>query len=227
MSIVGNQYFEAGQKPNASELNAVYDAIDTDTLNADNLDVEWANREHFDPIVSEKLNRIFTFDYDGTLNWTTTSEAWTTIENVVGTPSRIQPNYICRGKALVRVHATGLVSDLRLNPRDGDGTSAQINYNTYAFELYMTITRSGKSGLISLANCTYSFTPKAALTSSTPSYTSGLSSPINYRSFGFSGVAVLQANDVIDSIVLRACVGHAGNTLNVQHNHIQMIVVEN
>lgn len=225
MSIVGNQYFEAGQKPTASELNAVYDAIDTDTLDADNLDVEWANREHFDPTVSDKLNRIFTFDYDGTVNWTTTSETWTTIENVGGTPSRILPNYICRGKALIRVHASGLISNLRLEGDDGNGTSAQINYNTYAFRLYIGLNGSTTPTTIDIANCTYSFTPKAALTSFN-TYGS-LSDPINYRSFSFSGVAVLQANDVIDSIVLQACVGHAGNELNVQHNHIQMIVVEN
>jgi hypothetical protein len=221
MSKVGNQYFDAGQAPSATELNAVYDSVAADSVENVNLDTEWAQRQHFSP--SNSIVTLSTFDYDGTADWTTTSTTFTTIENVVSTPSKVEPNYTAHSDVVVRVHASGLVGQLAMAPgvNDGNGTSGQINLNTYAFRLLMTI--NGGSSTVDMANCTYSFTKKAAITSTTNYYTAW----IQWRTFSFSGLYTLSAGNVIDSIELQACVGDSGNTLNIRHNHIQAIVVEN
>ena len=222
MALVGNQFFGDGSKPNASELNTVYDSVAGGSVADDNAQVDWANRAHFS--TNNRIIKFNTFDYDGQKDWLTSSTTYTTIENVGGSPSQVLPAYTTHGKALVRVHASGLISQPELGSNDGNGTTAQIAYNTYAFRLFMTL-NSGAS-TVTLANCTYSFTPRAALTSET--HTRDMSNyGIRWRSFGFSGLYYLAASDVIDKIELQACVGYNQNTLKVRHNHIQLIVVEN
>lgn len=225
MSKVGNQYFDAGQTPSATELNAVYDSVAVDSVEDVNLDTEWAQRKHFSP--SDSIVRLYTFDYDGTVDFTVSSTSWTTIENIGGTPSKVLPNTSTHSNVVVRVHASGLIAEGSLDGDDGDGTSAQINRNTYAFRLYMSLNGSGTPTTVDMANCTYSFTQKAAITTVEGAFDSGMTEVIQYRSFSFSGLYTLAPNNVIDSIELQACVGHTGNTINIQHNHIQAIVVEN
>jgi hypothetical protein len=219
MGRITNQYFGEGQAPTAPQLNAVYNSVASDTIKNVNLDTEWAQREHFSS--SNSITSLYTFDYDGTANWNTTSETMTTIENVAGTPSKVLPNYSTHGHTVVRVHATGLVGVTALNTNDGNGTAGQTNYNTYAFRLLMSINSSPSTEVI--AQCTYSFTPKAAIT--TESTATQLN--MNFRCFSISGLYYLAPGNVIDSIELQACVGLANNSINIQHNHIQVIVVEN
>ena len=221
MGRITNQYFGEGQAPTAPQLNAVYNSVAGDTIKDVNLDTEWAQREHFSG--SNSITSLYTFDYDGTANWNTTSVTMTTIENVAGTPSKVLPNYSTHGDTIVRVHATGLVAVTALNTNDGNGTSGQTNYNTYAFQLKMSLNSSGTPSTVNIANCTYSFTPKAAIT--TESTATQLN--MNFRCFSISGLYYLAAGNVIDSIELQACVGLASNSINIQHNHIQVIVVEN
>lgn len=222
MGKIGNQYFVGGQAPSASELNAVYDSVAADTIQDVNLDTEWAQRKHFSS--SNSITSLYTFDYDGTTDWSTTSTTFTTIENVGGTKSKVTPNYSTHGNVIVRVHASGLIAEtvLPASPSgDGNGTSGQINYNTFAFRLFMYL--NGSSTSVDMANCTYSFTPKAAITNQpTPTQLN-----MNYRTFAFSGLYTLGPGVVIDSIELQACVGLSNNEINIQHNHIQAIVVEN
>lgn len=223
MGRVNNQYFIGGQAPSASELNAVYDSVAGDVVEDVNLDTEWAQRKHFD--TTNSITTLETFDYDGTTDWTTNSTTMTTIENVAGTPSKVTPNYSTHGTVVVRVHASGLVGRLQMQAgvNDGNGTSGQINKNTYAFQLKMSLNGSGTPSTVTVANCTYSFTKKAALTTTTNAYPAW----IQWRTFSFSGLYALDAGNVIDAIELQACVGDTGNTLNIQHNHIQAIIVEN
>lgn len=222
MSLVGNEYFDDGSKPTAAQLNTVYDSVVGDNVEDANAQVDWANREHFS--TSNRIIKLDTFDYDGQVDWSTSSTNYTTIENVGGSPSEVTPSYTTHGKALVRVHASGLISQPELGTTDGNGTDAQIPHNTYAFRLLMTL-NSGAS-TVTLANCTYSFTARAALTSGTSNRRMN-NYGITWRSFAFSGLYPLAASDVIDKIELQACVGYDQNTLKVRHNHIQMIVVEN
>ena len=221
MTIIANQYFEGGQAPTAAELNAVYNSVAGDSVKDVNLDTEWAQREHFSG--SNSITSLYTFDYDATANWNTTSVTMTTIENVAGTPSKVLPNYSTHGHTVVRVHATGLVAVTALNTNDGNGTAGQINHNTYAFQLKMSLNSSGTPSTEVVARCTYSFTPKAAITTDNTSTQLNM----NFRCFSVSGLYYLAAGNVIDSIELQACVGLAGNSINIQHNHIQVIVVEN
>lgn len=221
MSIIANQYFEGGQAPTAAELNAVYNSVAGDSVKDVNLDTEWAQREHFSG--SNSITSLYTFDYDATANWNTTSVTMTTIENVAGTPSKVLPNYTTHGHTVVRVHATGLVAVTALNTNDGNGTAGQINHNTYAFQLKMSLNSSGTPSTEVVARCTYSFTPKAAITTDNTSTQLNM----NFRCFSVSGLYYLAAGNVIDAIELQACVGLAGNSINIQHNHIQVIVVEN
>ena len=222
MGKIGNQYFVGGQAPSASELNAVYDSVAADTIQDVNLDTEWAQRKHFSS--SNSITSLYTFDYDGTADWPTTSTTFTTIENVSGTKSKVTPNYSTHGNVVVRVHASGLIAETVLTASgDGNGTSGQINYNTFAFRLLMSLNGSGTPTTVDMANCTYSFTPKAAITNQTLSTTFKM----YYRSFAFSGLYTLAPGNVIDAIELQACVGLTNNRINIQHNHIQAIVVEN
>ncbi len=221
MGKIGNQYFDGGQAPSASELNAVYDSVAADTIQDVNLDTEWAQRKHFSS--SNSITSLYTFDYDGTADWPTTSTTFTTIENVSGTKSKVTPNYSTHGNVVVRVHASGLIAETVLLTNDGNGQSGQINYNTFAFRLFMNLTTSGGATTVDVANCTYSFTKKAAITNQN----SPLELNMNYRIFAFSGLFALGPGVVIDSIELQACVGLTNNKINIQHNHIQAIVVEN
>lgn len=219
MGRITNQYFGDGEAPSAADLNAVYDSVAGDDVEDVNLDTEWAQREHFNS--TNSITSLYTFDYDGTVDWNTTSITMATIENVLGTPSKVTPNYSTHGDTIVRVHATGLVAETSLNTNDGNGSSGQTQYNTYAFQLKMSLNSSAST--VNIANCTYSFTPKAAITStSTPTQLN-----MNYRCFSVSGLYYLAAGNVIDSIELQACVGLANNSIDIQHNHIQVIVVEN
>ena len=222
MSLIGNQYFDDGSKPTAAQLNTVYDSVVGDDVKDANAQVDWANREHFS--TSNRIVELDTFDYDGQIDWTTSSTTYTTIENVASTPSQVAPSYTTHGKALVRVHASGLVSQPELGEDDGQGLNTKINWNTYAFRLKMTL--NGGASTVTLANCTYSFTARAALTSGSE-VRSMANIGITWRSFAFSGLYPLAAGDVIDKIELQACVGYDQNVLKVRHNHIQMIVVEN
>jgi hypothetical protein len=219
MGKIGNQYFVGGQAPTASELNAVYDSVAADTIQDVNLDTEWAQRKHFSS--SNSITSLYTFDYDGTTDWTTTSTTFTTIENVGGTKSKVTPNYSTHGNVVVRVHASGLIAETVLLTNDGNGQSGQINYNTFAFRLFMTL--NGSATTVDVANCTYSFTKKAAITNQNVSTQLNM----NYRIFSFSGMYSLNSGNVIDAVELQACVGLAGNEINIQHNHIQVIIVEN
>ena len=222
MGKIGNQYFVGGQAPSASELNAVYDSVAADTIQDVNLDTEWAQRKHFSS--SNSITSLYTFDYDGTTDWPTTSTTFTTIENVGGTKSKVTPNYSTHGNVVVRVHASGLIAETALTASgDGNGQSGQINYNTFAFRLLMSLNGSGTPTTVDMANCTYSFTPKAAITNQTLSTTFKM----YYRNFAFSGLYTLAPGNVIDAIELQACVGLTNNQINIQHNHIQAIVVEN
>jgi len=219
MGRITNQYFGDGEAPSAADLNAVYDSVAGDNVEDVNLDTEWAQREHFNS--TNSITSLYTFDYDGTADWNTTSTTMTTIENVSGTPSKVTPNYSTHGDTIVRVHATGLVAETSLNTNDGNGSSGQTQYNTYAFQLKMSLNSSAST--VNIANCTYSFTPKAAITSTSTSTQLNM----NYRCFSVSGLYYLAAGNVIDSIELQACVGLANNSIDIQHNHIQVIVVEN
>lgn len=219
MGRITNQYFGDGEAPSAADLNAVYDSVAGDNVEDVNLDTEWAQREHFNS--TNSITSLYTFDYDGTADWNTTSTTMTTIENVLGTPSKVTPNYSTHGDTIVRVHATGLVAETSLNTNDGNGSSGQTQYNTYAFQLKMSLNSSAST--VNIANCTYSFTPKAAITSTSTSTQLNM----NYRCFSVSGLYYLGAGNVIDSIELQACVGLANNSIDIQHNHIQVIVVEN
>jgi len=219
MGRITNQYFGDGEAPSAADLNAVYDSVAGDDVEDVNLDTEWAQREHFNS--TNSITSLYTFDYDGTVDWNTTSITMATIENVLGTPSKVTPNYSTHGDTIVRVHATGLVAETSLNTNDGNGSSGQTNYNTYAFQLKMSLNSSAST--VNIANCTYSFTPKAAITSTSTSTQLNM----NYRCFSVSGLYYLAAGNVIDAIELQACVGLANNSIDIQHNHIQVIVVEN
>ena len=168
----------------------------------------------------------FTFDYDGTTDWSTTSTTFTTIENVALTKSKVTPNYSTHGDVVVRVHASGLIAETTLPNGDGEGTYATIEDNTFAFRLLMSLNGSGTPTTVDMANCTYSFTPRAALTNE-PTDTETSALKIYYRNFAFSGLYTLAPGNVIDAIELQACVGLTNNEINIQHNHIQAIVVEN
>jgi hypothetical protein len=221
MGRITNQYFGEGQAPTAPQLNAVYSSVAGDDIEDVNLDTEWAQREHFSS--TNSITTLYTFDYDGSVDWNTTSETMTTIENISGTPSKVEPNYTTHGDTIVRVHATGLVAETELDTNDGNGSSGQTNYNTYAFQLKMSLNSSGTPSTVNIANCTYSFTAKAAITS----ISSGTALNMNYRCFSVSGLYYLAAGNQIDSIELQACVGLANNSINIRHNHIQAIIVEN
>lgn len=226
MSIINNQYFNGGSIPTASQLNAVYDSVAGSTVANDNTEVDWANRNFLDTDTANKfINLGFFFDYDGTIKWPIPSASYTTIENVGGTKTMVSPNYICKGKALVRVHASGLIEDITIDPNDGNGTGAQTNYNVYNFKIKMSINGSGTPATIDICQASYSLTRKAQITNQQTS--SFLRKAINYRSFSFSGIAVLDANDVIDTVELQAVKGLVNHTINIGHNHIQVIVVEN
>jgi len=224
MGSITNQYFEGGQAPTAAQLNAVYNSVAGDSVKDVNLDTEWAQREHFSN--TGNITSLSTFDYDGTVDFTVSNTAFTTIENVGPNKSKVSPNYSTHANVVVRVQASGLITTGTLDVYDGSGLTAEIDRNTYAFRLLMSLNGSGTPSTVTVANCTYSFTQKAALTTQTGVGT-GMTAIIQHRNFAFSGLVTLTPGNIIDTIELQACVGHSGNTIKIQHNHIQAIIVEN
>ena len=71
MGKISNQYFEGGQAPTATQLNAVYNSFAGSKVDYVNLYTEWAQKKHFN--TSKNIIQCITFDYDGTANWNTTS----------------------------------------------------------------------------------------------------------------------------------------------------------
>ena len=230
MSIINNQYFSGGNIPTAAELNAVYDSVASSTVVDDNIDVDWANRNFLDKDTASKfINLGYFFDYDGTTKWPIPNGylLYTTIENVSGTKSMVSPNYVCKGKALVRVHASGIIEDIAIDASamDGNGTTAQTNYNVYSFKVKMSLNGSGTPSTVDICTGAYSLTRKAIETNQTTS--AAVRKAINYRSFCISGIAILDANDIIDTVELQAVKGLDAQTINIGHNHLQVIIVEN
>lgn len=115
MSIINNQYFNGGSIPTASQLNAVYDSVAGSNVANDNTEVDWANRNFLDTDTANKfINLGYFFDYDGTVNWAIPA-TYTTIENIGGNKTMVSPNYTCKGKALVRVHGSGLITNITID----------------------------------------------------------------------------------------------------------------
>jgi len=223
MAIIGNTYIQAGTKPTASQLNKVYDDMASTTVVDDNTMSRWATREHLNVSTSSlSFNTLYNKDYDGTTLWTIPSTSWTTINNSGVDATQVLPNYVTTRDTLVRVQASGLIASIVIDPtiRDGDGTVAQASYNTYSFRIFATL--NGGSSTIDIANCTYSLTQKAMTTHEQLF----VGKPIAYRSFGFSGLTWIPDGNLIDKIELQALVGNASQTVNIEHNHLHVILAE-
>lgn len=225
MAIIGNTYIQAGTKPTATELNKVYDDMASTTVVDDNTMSRWATREHLNVSTSSlSFNTLYNKDYDGTTLWTIPSTSWTTINNSGVDATQVLPNYVTTRDTLVRVQASGLIASIVIDPtiRDGNGTSGQTNYNTYSFRIFATL--NGGANTIDIANCTYSLTQKAIITHEQVSASDR--KPIAYRSFGFSGLTWIASGNLIDKIELQALVGNASQTVNIEHNHLHVILAE-
>ena len=223
MAIIKNKHFEEGVAPLAADLNAVYDTLATDSVQAINTAKKWAIRDHLNPAAT-KLNHIWWDDYpEGGTIFSTNSATLVTITNDPGQPTEVLPNYTAQNVILLRVLATGNVTD-NIIATFGDGGGGQSYFDLYQFSIKVTYNTT-----LTTEMCygNYSFTSLAGVRITNPPAVNFLNKPINWRNFSIGGIRTFPAGTVINKVELQCKVGNTGNTLKIGRNNLSVIIAEN
>ena len=223
MSIIKNKHFPEGAVPNAADLNAVYDTLATDSVQAINTAKKWATRDHLNPAAT-KLNHIWWDDYpEGGTIFSTNSATLVTITNDPGQPTEVLPNYTAQNVILLRVLATGNVTD-NIITTFGDGGGGQTYFDLYQFVIKVTYNTVSTT---EMCYGNYSFTNLAGVRITNPPAVNFLNKPINWRNFSIGGIRTFPAGTVINKVELQCKVGNTGNTLKIGRNNLSVIIAEN
>lgn len=208
--------FQPGDIPTATQLNAPYNELATDSavIDGSNAASGWATHRHFqNPIANsakeyENSNFVETF-YNNTTYQTITQG---------GQPAEIILNYTPDLYDCIRFEASGIVGESEVTS-DWDYVGANIGKpNYYAFRLLLTTSL----GTVNLGEWGYSFTTKRgdALTSVlTPS----LCSPIYWQPFAFSTVYLHQNAATLQKVELQCKVFTNVNKLSVENHRLYAI----
>jgi len=227
MGQIGNFYFEGGYKPEAAELNEVYDNVAADTLQDFNLSSDFANRMFLDTdLTTDRINIVGFYDYNSSTQYTLASTSFTTINPGGSTPAEISVGYTCRAECIIRVHASGVMAEHTYVNRTVDYSS--INKAMYGFKVI--VKRDGGASVdIRVASCVYSInrTTYNPSTGGAGGFPTEAGKPINWTSFAMSGIAILPQGTVVDKVQLQGAIGDTGNTVKVDHHHLQYVIVEN
>lgn len=202
MAIIGNKIFTDGDIPNAAQLNLVYDNLQAGTVNADNTDRQWANREHLD--LTAKLNRLDFFNYTSVTTFSTSSTTEVIMEPG-GTKIRVQPNYTPSNDFVLRVQCDGTVTE-PIQTVLGASTSNALD------DLYQFIIQVESSiGTENIAYANYSFGKLAYAT--TDGAPAAWPDPLWYRNWNVSAIKAYPAGTQIIRINVFVKVGNGANTL--------------
>lgn len=225
MPIVKTSLLQDGDTPVAATLNQPYDDVATASATIDNTNTRdnWITRFHF--AGNNACNDLYTFKYQGTADFATTSTSYTTI-NVAGLSEAVL-NYAPSTNEILRVESSGIVSactptiswDVALPLAD----RGKPNY--YAFQLLLTYNDGGPSTTVSLGEWGYSFTTASSVryVSNSAGFMKNTGAPISWQTFQFSttlrydGVSGVRT---YEKISLQAKVYDAANTLRVSRNNI-------
>jgi len=216
-TILNKKYIEAGSPLNAADLNAPYDLLASDTIDAVNTADKWANRDFINE-VGPDLNKLYHDYNNGAIPFSTSSTTDVVVTNG-GDQRIINVNYTCDNDVLVRIWADGTTGIPTWEAKDFAGGNPQNNQ--WQVSIWI-VTNGGIKTRVNYGNFSFSAYSNVTLNGAPAS-----SKTINYRNFGISGVIPLPSGTVIDQIQLLAKVGNAGNTLVIGRNNLFAVVVEN
>lgn len=214
--------FQPGDKPTATELNAPYNELATDSaaISGDNAASGWATHRHFQGAANFVPLANACKEYE---NPTTTETFYNNTSYVTisqgGNPAEITLGYTPEVNELIRFHASGMVGD-HVIATDYDYVGAnQGKPNYYAFSLLLTT----NAGTVNLGEWGYSFTTKknGALTST---LTQTVASAINWQPFAFSTVYhQATAGVTLQKVALQCKVFSNTNQLSVERHQLYAI----
>lgn len=229
MSLVSNKtLFAPGDKPNASELNAVYDSLQTASQNVqtDNTATGWITWRHTEAGKTGFAVANQCFQYN---NPTTTETFYnnTTYQTITqgGNPAQISLNITPDIGEVVRFSASGMTGDHTITI-DYDyaglpgGNKGKPNF--YAFRLLLNHVTAGVPGTINLGEWGYSFTTKKDGTL-TSVVTPALASGINWQPFAFSTVYRQDVVRLLTSVELQCKVFDNTNDLSIERHQLYAI----
>ncbi len=216
MGIVNNRQTVEGDTPTASDLNQVYDELQSSTVEAINTDRQWAGREHLDQ--TSRLNDFEYFSYVSPTTFSTTS----TVETQMmpgGTRIRVLPNYTPTNDFILRVQCDGTVNEPEQTVY-GASTSDPIK-DLYQFIIKVTT----NTGTENIAYANYSFSKLAYAT--TDGAPAAFPREIWYRNFNISAIKAYPAGTEIQEVAIWCKVGDGANTLNTGYAKVFTHIMEN
>lgn len=226
MSLVSNKtIFEPGNKPSATQLNAVYDSLETASqdIQADNTATGWITWRHTEAGKTgfAVANQCFQYNNPTTTETFYNNTAYQTITQG-GNPARITLNITPEIGEVVRFSASGMTGD-HVITTDYDfaglpgGNKGKPNF--YAFRLLLNHTTAGVPGTINLGEWGYSFTTKkdGDLTSI---LTPAVSSAIYWQPFAFSTVYRQDAVRLLNNVELQCKLFDNTNSISIERHQL-------
>lgn len=227
MPTVSNNVWYEGEVPTAAELNAPYDAIATASagLNGDNCKDNWITIYHFG---TEPCNNLYSFVYDGTSDFSTSSTSYVTINSTGVNPSEITLNYVPNQYEVLRIEISGLVTDIDAAVTYDTALPAgqRGNPNYYAFRLLLTYNDGGGNLTQSIGEWGYSFTTAGGdgrYYTTLPGDPEETGVPLGFQTFQASTLYLYTGTTGVRTLVkleLQAKVYDASNVLKVSRNNI-------
>ena len=228
MPIVTTNLWEEGDVPTAAQLNAPYNDAQTATADIDSTNTKdnWITVQHFDN--ATPCNILYDFVYDGTSEFSTSSTSYVVIDSFGGDPTDIVLNYQPNQYEVLRVEASGLVTDTEA-VKTYDNTlpvGQRGNPNYYAFQILLYYNVGGPTLTVSLGEWGYSFTSVGGdgryytAVNGAPENT-GV--PLAYQTFQFSttfGNTLTAGSITYEKLELRAKVYDGANTLKISRNNL-------
>lgn len=228
MSIVKTNLWEEGDVPAAAALNAPYDAVATASASIDtsNTKDNWITVEHF--ATGTPCNELYDFIYDGTSQFSTSSNTYVTVNSTGANPSICLLSYQPNQYEVLRIECSGMVTNIEaISTYDNTlPVGERGNPNYYAFRLLLTYDDGAGAVTTSLGEWGFSFTSSGGdgryytTNNGTPEET-GV--PIGFQTFQFSTLlryTGAPATRTYTSITLQAKVYDVTNTLKVSRNNI-------
>ena len=230
MPLVSNKkHFLSGDVPTASELNAPYDSLASQSgqIDSQNTATGWMTYKHYEAgdTGAPVFNQMFQYNNPTQTETFYNNTTYQTISQG-GNPAQITLNITPIAGELIRFSASGMVGDHTV-AIDYDyaglpgGNFGKPNF--YAFRLLLNYSDSGVPGTLNLGEWGYSFTTKKDGTL-TSTITPTISGPINWQAFAFSTVYRHSVSSrLLLSVELQCKVFDNTNSLSIERHQLYAI----
>lgn len=228
MPLITNTVWNEGDIPTAAALNAPYDSAATASaaVDGDNCKDNWITIFHFGS--GNPCNNLYSFVYDGTSEFSTSSTSYVTINSTGVNPAEVSLNYAPNQYEVLRLEASGLVTniDAAVTYDETLPAGSRGNPNYYAFRLLLTYNDGGGNLTTSLGEWGYSFTSAGGdgrYYTTLPGDPEETGVPLGYQTFQFSTLYTYTGTTGVRTLVkveLQAKVYDNTNVLKVDRNNI-------